>query len=191
MYTVLICFKAWIDTCVGLRNHRYFINLLLWLSTGCFYIALGSIILIREHAKRFIFSKWKLGCFSVAAGMCPVIFGFLVWHIYLVKYCNFDTYCSDLFQIFINQTTVERFITKHQDPQPGNSKSDSAVRESFNSRMKHAVQNFEIIFGTREYVNFNLHIVNSKMNSRNAFSWFIPCISIFFEKFEFIKIEKC
>eukprot|EP00475_Leptophrys_vorax_P027290 TRINITY_DN3889_c0_g1_i1.p1 TRINITY_DN3889_c0_g1~~TRINITY_DN3889_c0_g1_i1.p1 ORF type:complete len:253 (+),score=36.72 TRINITY_DN3889_c0_g1_i1:48-806(+) len=74
----------WVDTCVGEKNRKYFINFILWLGLGSSFCALACFPSMHIYPYRFVADKWNLCMFTMAAGMTPALFGFLLWHVYLV-----------------------------------------------------------------------------------------------------------
>jgi hypothetical protein len=84
---VLIHFSiAWIDTCVGEKNRKYFYNFILWMAMGCAFATLAFIPTIKRNAHLFISDSLNVCMFVIAAGMTPALFGFLLWHTYLVRF---------------------------------------------------------------------------------------------------------
>jgi len=78
----------WVSNCVGFYNHKYFVLFLLYLCTGCFYVALMSFFpfyALTDYRTSYTGSKTAiLFVFVMAISVMLAVGMLLGWHIYLV-----------------------------------------------------------------------------------------------------------
>jgi palmitoyltransferase len=119
-------------SCVGLKNHRYFVLFLFYLTLGCTFLTVSGYSKFNTRPK----NSYAHICFILAAVFSVVLFLFTIWHLFLVG---------------IGMTTIEIFGFY----------GSGDMAQKYNFSRGNWRKNFETVFGTSSLVRIVLPSLRS------------------------------